>query len=101
MLILRDGKIVESEHINSRQPAFIPMRLQLITTPDDIGQTLAAIEGVGSIDVQGEIVTFQCVPDHEVQHSILKQLIDQDIQVCAYGEERMNMQDAYLATLKK
>ncbi len=100
MLILRDGMMVESEHITSRQKDLVSMRLQLLNGSADIQQVFANIEGIEAVEVQGQVITFRCTPDQTAQHEILKQLINNGAEVYAYGEERVNMQDAYLATLK-
>lgn len=100
MLILRNGKIIETQHLREQQQNSATMRVIFSSEPDDIEALFANIDGIHELSKQGTEVRFRCASDAALQHTILKHLIQQGAPVCSFAQERINLQDTYMETLK-
>ncbi len=100
MLILRDGKIVETQHLQPQRATSVRMRVQLAVEVADPQSLFAGIDGIQDLVFEGPVIKFTCPTEAKGQHEILKQLLNQGAPVCSFAEERTNLQDAYMETLK-
>jgi ABC-2 type transport system ATP-binding protein len=98
MLVLRQGRIVEHAEIGSRHHrTHLRIRIAAPVPPNFDWTVLAGLE-VLTVD-DGEI-TAVFSGDAGGRHELLKQLLAHGLMVYGFEEERVNLQDAYLATVR-
>lgn len=98
MLILRDGRMVEHQELAAKAASAV-MRIALSQPWPDLAQVLAARPEVSQVAVDDDGATFRCEGDAETQRQLLAALVAQGVPLRAFGEERHNLQDAYLASV--
>ena len=101
MLILRDGQIVE--HVAIKKKAEHNQLFKLILTQADIRleEILSDIENLSQIKVNAEQAIFEFKGDVNSRHELLKTLLEHKLPVCEFGPVSVNLQDAYLSTVKQ
>lgn len=99
MLVLRGGRVIEHAPLAIPEQSTI-VELRLAAPFDGLGRILADFSGVEPLQVGENGATFGCGTDAAAQHLLLKELLAMGVPVCAFGEQRQNMQDAYLRTVR-
>jgi len=102
MLVLRDGKLVAHSSIRAAAMTAVetPLRLQLATPLPGLDELLATAIGVTQVTVAGVTATFNFSGDDAARYRLLRHLIEAGAEVCAFAEERLNMQQAYLDSVR-
>ena len=62
---------------------------------------LSNIDGLSHTKINAEQTTFEFKGDANSQHELLKTLLEHKLPVCEFGPVNINLQDAYLSTVKK
>ena len=102
MLVLRAGKLVAHNPVRApAQPApATPLRLLLATPCAGLGALLAAADEVTQVCLAGLTATFNFSGDDGARHRLLRRLIEAGAEICALAEERPNLQQAYLDSVR-
>jgi ABC-2 type transport system ATP-binding protein len=99
MLVLRGGRIIEHAPLATREQAAV-VELRLSAPLANLGALLADFAGVDLLRADDRGATISCAADPGGQHLLLRELLDRGVPVCAFGEQKQNLQDAYLRTVK-
>ena len=101
MLILREGQMVE--HVAIKKKAEHKKLFQLVLTQADIRLegVLSNIDNLSHTKINAEQATFEFKGDANSQHELLKMLLEHKLPVCEFGPVNINLQDAYLSTVKQ
>jgi ABC-2 type transport system ATP-binding protein len=98
MLVLRGGRIIEQTSLASReQKTVMELRLAAATNLHGLLQQCA---GLTLIEADDDRALFSCSADPAEQHRLLQELLAAGLRVCSFAEQKQNMQDAYLRTVK-
>ncbi|MFN4282802.1 MAG: ABC transporter ATP-binding protein [Alphaproteobacteria bacterium] len=102
MLIMRDGRVSGERGLGVTQVAGGAKRLkiELAHAFPSLEQQLAALPGVAEVKLDGLAVGFVFAGDAQAQHALLKRLVTLGVPVTAFGEDRLGLQDVYLAHLR-
>jgi ABC-2 type transport system ATP-binding protein len=99
MLVLRRGRIIDHAPVAAgRQTAVVEVRLAAPWA--GLREALGNVEGIAEVAADASRATFTCSAAPGDQHRLLRQLLEQGLPVCAFAEQRQNMQEAYLRTVK-
>jgi len=99
MLVLRGGRIIEHAAIaGSRQSTLLEVRLS--SPHDSLREILADRDNVAELRVNETQATFSFSIDPAEQYRLLKELLDRGLPICSFAEQRQNLQEAYLKTVK-
>jgi ABC-2 type transport system ATP-binding protein len=101
MLVLSKGKIVERTLIRHAPVNQVNLLVRCLAPVAGIEQCLAQMPDVQLVSAEGNTAILHCQDDNTVQHDLLQHLLANGYQVYSFTEERVNMQDAYLETLRK
>jgi ABC-2 type transport system ATP-binding protein len=101
MLVLRGGRLVAHSPIGSQAvtTAVASLRLQLAAPCTGLAELLAAAGGT-EVVVSDRVATFGFSGDDFARHRLLRHLIEAGAEVCALAEERQNLQQAYLDSVR-
>lgn len=99
MVIIRDGKIIEHQRLASHTEKSILVRVVCTEPTDKLTMLLSQNELVEVIKSDEQSCLFRFKGDHQALHEILRTLINNNIPVYRFGEEKINMHDAYLQTV--
>ncbi|MGE0384026.1 MAG: ABC transporter ATP-binding protein [Gammaproteobacteria bacterium] len=100
MLVLRAGRVVEHTALGARAPARVRLRLDLARPHADLTALLAAIDGVSDARVDGTHARLEFDAAPAARADMLARLIYAGVPICGLAEERANLQDSYLATVR-
>ena len=101
MLILREGQIVEHVVIKKKAQHKKLFKLILAHVDSRLEEILSNIKGLSHTIVNAEQATFEFTGDASCQHELLKTLLEHKLPVCEFGSFSINLQDAYLSTVKQ
>jgi hypothetical protein len=73
----------------------------LVTADPRIGTLLGTITGVSDVAVDTLLVHFSLAGGVQVQHALLKRLIDEGLPVAEFASVQSSLQDSYLALMRK
>ena len=99
MLVLRKGRIIEHAPLTTAQPGAI-VELRLVAPFAGLGEMLSNFSGVALLQADESGATISCGADPAAQHLILKTLLEQGMLVSSFAEQKENLQEAYLRTVK-
>ncbi len=99
MLILRDGRIVEHRHLENHQRDKSRIRLMLSAADPSLVSVLTSIPDITELHCEENSATFLFDADKSMQYGLLKSLIEKGLAIYEFGNDKQNLQDAYLATL--
>jgi ABC-2 type transport system ATP-binding protein len=99
MVIIRDGKIVEHQQLKDRAGQAILVRVATSQPFPALSTLLAEQSGVQLVESGEESCLFRFTGDNQALHEILATLIRHNVPVCHFGQDTINMHDAYLAKL--
>ena len=98
MLVLRAGRIIEHAPLATAERTAV-MELRLSLPFAGLGALLTGVTGVALLQADDSKATFSCTADPDGQHLLLRELLERGVPVCAFGEQKQNLQDAYLRTV--
>lgn len=100
MLVLRGGKIVDHAPLAEQEDTTV-MELRLAEALPGLGGLLQDFAAIGSIlQASDDTALFTCSTDAAEQHRLLRELVAGGLRICSFAEQKQNMQDAYLRTVK-
>ena len=100
MLILRQGKIVESS-VKPDESEKRKLCLKLLTIPDQLPEVLEKNELVQALSIEGDTIRFEFSGDETAQHHLLKSLILSDLAIREFYVKREGVQEQYLETVRE
>jgi ABC-2 type transport system ATP-binding protein len=101
MVIIRDGKIIEHQQLKDRAGQVILVRVATSKPSSSLSTLLAQQSGVEIIESNEQSALFRFKGDNQALHEILANLIKHEVPVCQFGQDKINMHDAYLAKVAK
>jgi ABC-2 type transport system ATP-binding protein len=100
MVIMRAGRVIEHQTLGSPTEASAQLTLSLSEVRESLTEILQAQAGISRVTGDGTTASFHFAADKDAQHALLRRLIEQGLPICAFGEERANLQEAYLTTMR-
>jgi len=97
MVIIRDGKIIEHQQLKDRVGQAILVRVKTSQPAPALATLLKQSNEVELVESGESSVLFRFNGDDQELHEILAMLVRQDVPVCHFGQDKVNMHDAYLA----
>lgn len=101
MLILKKGKIVSHKSLEKISTNLINIRLTLASSFENLDRLLSSFEGVTNIKTDGLSTLFEYSNNANIQHELLKFLISQGMPIQSFAEEKVDMHNAYLETVRE
>lgn len=99
MVIIREGKIIEHQQLANRREKVMLVRVVSAEPSGELTTLLSRQEHVEVIKSDEQSCLFHFKGDNQGLHQILRVLISNNIPVYRFGEEKINMHDAYLQTV--
>lgn len=99
MVIIREGKIIEHQQLASHIEKSMLVRAACTEPATELTRLLSLQEHVEIIKSDDYSCLFRFKGDNHALHNILRVLISNNIPVYRFGEEKINMHDAYLQTV--
>jgi ABC-2 type transport system ATP-binding protein len=99
MLVLRNGRIIDHAPLAAETPTTV-MEIRLAAPFDSLHQVLAEISSISQITAGDTRATFFCSSNATDHHAVLKELLAKGVPVSSFAEQRQNLQDAYLKTVR-
>jgi ABC-2 type transport system ATP-binding protein len=101
MLVLQKGRIVEQRGLRGAGPESTRrMRIELVAPDERLQALLASQPGVADVTVEGGRAEFAWSAGVAEQATLLRALVTAGLSVASFGEERENLHDSYLRTVK-
>ncbi len=100
MLILRQGKIVESS-VKPDESMKRKLCLKLLTMPDQLPEALEKNGLIEDLSIEGDTIRFEFNGDEAAQHHLLKSLILSDLAIREFYVKREGVQEQYLESVKE
>lgn len=101
MLIMREGRIIDSRKLAGELTDARRLRVDLAAPSDRLLELLENAAGVAQPSVGDDAATFLFSGDVGAQSALLRQLVEADIPVAALREDRVALQDAYIAQINE
>ncbi|WP_455206446.1 ABC transporter ATP-binding protein [Kaarinaea lacus] len=101
MVIIRDGKIVEHQQLKDRAGQSRLIRVDTSKPSPLLVTLLSEQPDLELIESSEESCLFRFAGDNQALHEILATLINGDVPVCHFGQDKINMHDAYLAKVTR
>ncbi|MBI1920775.1 MAG: ABC transporter ATP-binding protein [Geobacter sp.] len=98
MLVLRKGRIIDHAPVASETKAEIEIKLAIPST--GLRQALETEAGIADLHAEENRATFTFSGGADEQHRLLMCLMEKGLAVCSFSEQKKNMQEAYLRTVK-
>jgi ABC-2 type transport system ATP-binding protein len=98
MLVLRKGRIIDHAPVAEERKAEIEIRLAVPSA--GLRQALEGETGIDNLYTDETRATFTYSGEADEQHRLLKRLLENGVAICAFSEQKRNMQEAYLRTVK-
>jgi len=97
MVIIRDGKIIEHQQLKDRVGQAVLIRVKTSQPAPALPTLLKQSNNVELVESSENSVLFRFNGDDRALHEILAALVQQGVPVCHFGQDKINMHDAYLA----
>jgi ABC-2 type transport system ATP-binding protein len=103
MLMLDNGRVVEHRPIGADVDGDgrVPILLTLAAKDERLSATLAAIDGIADVTVNGATARFMLGGGPQAQHRVLKRLVEFGLPVSGFTIAETSLQDAYLARVRE
>ncbi|MFT5487053.1 MAG: ABC-2 type transport system ATP-binding protein [Paracoccaceae bacterium] len=101
MLIMREGRIIDSRQLAGDLTDARRLRIDLATPSEKLSALLEETPGVAQVSVTDEAATLLFSGDMAAQHGLLRRLVDAGVPVAGLREDRIALQDAYIAQIHK
>lgn len=99
MLIMREGRIIDSRKLAGELTDARRLRIDLAAPSTDLLALLENAAGVAQAAVNDDVATLLFSGDAAAQHKLLRQLVEAGIPVAGLREDRIALQDAYIAQI--
>ena len=99
MLIMREGRIIDSRKLAGELTDARRLRIDLAAPSTDLLALLENAAGVAQAAVTDDVATLLFSGDAAAQHALLRQLVEAGIPVAGLREDRIALQDAYIAQI--
>jgi ABC-2 type transport system ATP-binding protein len=99
MLIMREGRIIDSRQLEGSATQARRLRIDLARPTARLGALLEAQAGVSQVMVDGNVASFLFEGDLSARHGLLKNLIEYGVAIAGLSEDRVALQDAYIAQI--
>jgi ABC-2 type transport system ATP-binding protein len=99
MLIMREGRIIDSRKLAGELTDARRLRIDLAAPSADLLGLLENAAGVAQAAVNDDVATLLFSGDAAAQHALLRQLVEAGIPVAGLREDRVALQDAYIAQI--
>jgi ABC-2 type transport system ATP-binding protein len=99
MLIMREGRIIDSRQLSGGQADARRLRVDLAAPNEKLAAILESADGVAQASVAGDVATFLFAGELAGQTALLRQLVEAGIPVAGLREDRIALQDAYIAQI--
>ena len=96
MAIIRHGKIIEHQTLKGRVEEGIIVRVETTQASPKLATVLAEQPGVELVESSDAVCLFRFNGDKLGLHGILSVLVKNEIPVYKFGEDKINMHEAYL-----
>jgi len=96
MIIIRHGKIIEHQTLKDRAGQAVIVRVETTEPSPRLATLLAEQSAIEILESDDVSCLFRFSGDNQALHTILSTLIKHDIPVYRFGEDKINMHDAYL-----
>jgi len=97
MVIIRNGKIIEHQQLKDRVGQAILVRVKTSQPAPALATILKQSNEVELVESSENSALFRFNGDDQALHEILAMLVRQEVPVCYFGQDKVNMHDAYLA----
>ena len=101
VLMIDDGRVVDHRRLDARDAATTVVRIELAAPDARLPGVLAAFDGASDVSVDSTTATVSIAPDAETRGRLLRHLLDANMPVCAFAEDRASMHDLYLARMRR
>ena len=101
VLMIDDGRVIDHRRLDARDAATTVVRIELAAPDTRLPGVLAAFDGASDAVVEGTTATVSIAPDVETRGRLLRHLLDADIAVVEFAEDRARMHDLYLARMRR
>ena len=99
MLIMREGRIIDSRKLTGELTDARRLRIDLAAPNGEFAALLEGTAGVAQVEVGDEGATLLFTGDIAAQHALLRRLVEAGVPVAALREDRIALQDAYIAQI--
>ena len=99
MLIMREGRIIDSRQLAGDLADARRLRIDLAAPSGTILALLEETPGVAQASVTDDAATLLFNGDMAAQHGLLRRLMDAGVPVAGLREDRIALQDAYIAQI--
>ena len=99
VLMIDDGRVVDHRRLDARDAATTSVRIELAEPDARLPGVLAAFDGARDVSVEGTTATVSIAPDTETRGKLLRHLLDAELAVVEFAEDRARMHDIYLASM--
>jgi len=99
MLVLKKGKIIEHASLLSMKDK-VMMEIRIAYPSPDLQEIIETVDGAGDVKITENSALFSFSPDPQEQHRLLSELIGKGLKICAFTEQKKNMHEAYLKTVR-
>jgi ABC-2 type transport system ATP-binding protein len=99
VMILREGRVVEHRALVEPEATRRVLRVTLSHPVPELWEKLADDARVANLLGEDTEASFEFLGDAVEQQALLRCWIEQGLPICSFGEEKKNLQDAYLARL--
>jgi len=101
LLILRDGHAVSHGAVESHSREERMLRVRLSEHRPECVSALAASPGVDIVRSDAQGVLFRFAGSSDAQAELLASWVGQGLPICAFGEEKIDLQEAYLEQMSE
>jgi ABC-2 type transport system ATP-binding protein len=99
MLIMREGRIIDSRQLTGDLTDARRLRIDLAAPSDTLFALLEETPEVAQVSVVDDVATLLFSGDMSAQHGLLRRLVDAGEPVAGLREDRVALQDAYIAQI--
>ena len=99
LMIIRQGRVVEHRALAAEVQTRRTLRVLLAQPVEGLEERLQQTEGVERVKAGSSEASFEFSADPRAQHELLRRWISEGLPICAFREEKTNLQEAYLAKL--
>ena len=101
MLVMRQGRIIESKALGETAPGTHLVRIVLAREVPGLAQSLAGIGGIRVVEAGTDDAVVEIAGDAQAQSEVLRALVVAGLPVAAFAEERENLHQSYLRTVAR
>ncbi len=101
LVIMREGKIVDNDFFEQKNTNLRRLLLKLTKPSVDLKSILEAEELISNINCTETTANFDFSGTETQQAELMMALIGKGLSVLSFAEEKVNMQDKYLDTIKQ